>query len=122
MSETDRSSRPFDAGLQPERTALAWRRTALALTAGALVGIRILPTILGPWALLPAGGGLLLALLILIQSHHRYRTHHRVLTTSSTDRVPLPDGRLPALVAATALLAGTAALLVVVAGASRGSG
>jgi putative membrane protein len=110
----DRFSRPFDAGLQPERTALAWRRTALALIVGALVGIRILPAILGPWALVPAGGGLLLALLVLVQSHHRYRTQHRVLTTSRTDRIPLPDGRLPALVAVAALLAGAAALLVVV--------
>jgi len=114
-SHDDRHSRPFDIGLQPERTALAWRRTALALAVGALVGVRVLPAVLGAWALVPAGAGLVLALLVLVASHRRYSTQHRLLTSAASDRIPLSDGRLPALVAAAALLAGAASLILVLA-------
>ncbi|RUQ98346.1 DUF202 domain-containing protein [Labedella endophytica] len=110
----DRGARPFDPGLQPERTALAWRRTALALVVAAVVGIRVLPTLLGDWAMIPAGAGLVLAVIVLLASHRRYREHHVRLTTSTSDRIALPDGALPALVAATTLAAGIACAVVVV--------
>jgi uncharacterized membrane protein YidH (DUF202 family) len=55
-----------DAGLQPERTALAWSRTALALLANALLALRCgleghdtLVTLMGLLLLLAAGAGLL---------------------------------------------------------------
>jgi uncharacterized membrane protein YidH (DUF202 family) len=32
--------RPWDAGLQPERTALAWNRTGLAIVVNALLALR----------------------------------------------------------------------------------
>lgn len=32
---------PWDAGLQPERTALAWQRTGLAVVAASLVAFRV---------------------------------------------------------------------------------
>ena len=38
---------PPDRGLQPERTALAWRRTALGVAVGSLFCLRVLPTHLG---------------------------------------------------------------------------
>lgn len=37
----------FDAGLQPERTALAWRRTCLAFLVASGVSMRVLPDRLG---------------------------------------------------------------------------
>lgn len=109
----DRASRPFDVGLQPERTALAWRRTALALVVAAVVGIRVLPIMLGEWAIIPAGAGIALAVAILFASHHRYHTQHQRLTTATTDRIALPDGTLLALVASTTLLAGLACIAVI---------
>lgn len=116
---SDRSERPFDPGLQPERTALAWRRTALAVAVGALITVRILPELLGTWAIVPAGAGLILALLILVATHHRYRAHHNLLTSADTDHIPLPDGALPALVAVTVLGGGALCLTIVLAGALR---
>lgn len=112
----DRRNRPFDVGLQPERTALAWRRTALALVVGAVVGIRVLPALLGPWALIPAGLGIVLAVLLLVASHVRYRRQHELLTTANSTRIVLSDGTLPVLVAGTVLLGSLVCLAVVLLG------
>lgn len=112
----DRRARPFDVGLQPERTALAWRRTALALVVGAVVGTRVLPALLGPWALIPAGLGIVLAVALLVLSHHRYRRQHELLTAAGSARTVLSDGTLPALVASTVVLAGIACGAVVLLG------
>ncbi len=110
----ERGARPFDVGLQPERTALAWRRTALALVVAAVVGIRVLPTLLGAWAVVPAGAGVVLAVVVLVASHRRYREQHVRLTTADSDRIALPDGALPALVAAATVCGGVACAVVVV--------
>ncbi|WP_411374943.1 DUF202 domain-containing protein [Arthrobacter sp. MPF02] len=109
----DRASRPFDPGLQPERTALAWRRTALALVIVAVVGLRVLPALLGPLALVGAGAGIAIASAVFVASHRRYRSQHRLLTTAGTPRTVLLDGRLPGLMALTATLAGLAAAAVI---------
>lgn len=111
---TDRGARPFDVGLQPERTALAWRRTALALVVAAVIGIRVLPMLLGAWAVIPAGAGVVLAVVVLVVSHRRYREQHARLTSASSDHVALPDGTLPAIVAAATLAGALACVLVVV--------
>jgi uncharacterized membrane protein YidH (DUF202 family) len=108
----DDASRPFDLGLQPERTALAWRRTGLSLAIGALVGSRLLPELLGTWVLIPIGAGLLLSIFIIAASHQRYRQHHKRLTNSSPDRISLPDGVLPVLVASMTVCIGIICLAV----------
>ena len=110
-------SQLFDPGLQPERTALAWRRTGLSLTVGSLIALRVLPAVLGLWALAPALLGLVASVAVMVASHRRYQLHHAVLTTSASDRVELGRGftdgaGLPALVAAITALLGVAALVV----------
>ena len=116
MSEPAEQSRRelFDEGLQPERTALAWRRTGLALTAGSLVAVRVLPLVLGPWALVPAGLGVAAAVLILVMAHQRHDTVTRDLLAADHDRVPLPSGELPFLVTVVVIGGGIAALAIVV--------
>ena len=105
----------FDPGLQPERTALAWRRTGLALTAGSLVAVRILPAVLGSWALVPAGFGVIAALSILVLAHRRHvRIAHTLLTTDG-HRVPLQSGMLLFAVFVVTVGGGVAALMVIAA-------
>ena len=109
-----RSHRPFDAGLQPERTALAWGRTALAVAVGSLAALRILPEVLGLWALVPAALGAAVSLVALIVSQRRYRRIHTILTTSDSDRVALSGGALPAAMAAATVAGGIMALAAAV--------
>ncbi len=102
------SDRPFDAGLQPERSALAWQRTALSIAVGSLIFGRILSTSLGLWALLPMLVGLVMATLLFLKSRLRYAHHHRTLTNGDG---LLADGRLNASL--TLFLLGVGAFSVV---------
>jgi putative membrane protein len=97
----------FDPGLQPERTALAWRRTGLAMLGGSLVATRILPEVLGAWAAALGLAGVVAAAGLLYGIHRRYRSHHRRLLAEG-DRSPVAGGRL---IAATALFAFAAAVI-----------
>ncbi|WP_374946201.1 DUF202 domain-containing protein [Agreia sp.] len=49
---------PADPGLQPERSELAWRRTALTIAVGSLISMRVLPITLGhpAWSLVGVAG------------------------------------------------------------------
>jgi putative membrane protein len=95
----------FDPGLQPERTALAWRRTVLSLGLGALVALRLLPPVLGVWSFAAGFAGMFLAGLIWALAGRRARQTHTALLGSPQ---PLPDGRLPLLL--TLVVAGAAVL------------
>lgn len=109
-----RGHRPFDAGLQPERTALAWRRTAMAVAVASLAALRILPEVLGSWALIPAVLGAAVSFVAIVLTHRRYRRIHTVLTSSESDRVALSGGVLPALMAVATFGGGVMALIVAV--------
>ncbi|MEV8135488.1 DUF202 domain-containing protein [Microbacterium aurantiacum] len=105
----------FDPGLQPERTALAWRRTALAIGVGSLIALRVLPEALGSlvW-LTPAVLGLMFAGWLWWRADRRYRATARVLAADG-DRAALPGGALLAVLLAFVVAAGLLALGVVIA-------
>ena len=84
----------FDPGLQPERTALAWRRTALTIAVGAVVSFRLLPPVLGLWSIGVGVAGLLLSAATWILAGRRVRRVQQALLSSSR---PLPGGGLPLL-------------------------
>ena len=92
----------FDPGLQPERTALAWRRTALSLAVCALVALRLLPPVLGLWSFAAAFAGIAFVGVMWVLAGRRARGSQKALLSSSQ---PLPDGGLP-LVLAVAVTAG----------------
>ncbi|WP_051579539.1 DUF202 domain-containing protein [Pseudonocardia acaciae] len=91
-----------DPGLQPERTALAWRRTALGLAAAAAVAARVLFPTLGVLAVCLAAVGGAGAIGLWVWGSRRYRQVHR-----------RPDGVALAGFAVLATAAGLAALLFV---------
>ncbi|KPI18570.1 DUF202 domain-containing protein [Streptomyces sp. NPDC086989] len=83
-----------DAGLQPERTRLAWRRTTLACSVAAVLALRT--ALRGPGSPVEVAGAAVIALIwlaFLAVAHHRMRQ----LTVS----------RPPALTPRTALAAVT---------------
>ncbi|MDQ2584984.1 DUF202 domain-containing protein [Saccharothrix yanglingensis] len=88
---------PRDPGLQPERTALAWRRTGLSLVVGSLVVVRLVDAPVGPWL---GGVGLAVTGALWIAGERR----GRVLC----DRAAHPGA---ALLLATAALVAVVALL-----------
>lgn len=102
----------FDPGLQPERTALAWRRTALALMVGPLVGVRLLAPAHEGLAVLAGILGTLGALAILVGARARDRRVIAALTVEGA--APLPGAGLLLLVATGLTLAGSAALVLAV--------
>lgn len=70
-------------GLQPERTALAWRRTALSVTVGSLVGLRVLPPHLGALGYAVSALGLLWGLDLVLTARRRYRDGARMLRSGA---------------------------------------
>lgn len=90
-------SRPFDKGLQPERTALSWQRTTLALAVGLLVTVRLLAHLGSSLTLPVAGAGLVLTVAVFVTGFRRYRSVHATLTSSGGERVAFHSA-LPLLV------------------------
>lgn len=105
------SDRVFDAGLQAERTSLAWRRTGLALLACSLAAGRVLWPALGFAAIALAILGAATGVAVVGLHSRRYQRVHATLTAAGTTRVALPDGRSLALVAVVVVLLAVAALV-----------
>lgn len=117
-------------GLQPERTALAWRRTALSVTVGSLVGLRVLPPQLGALGYAVSALGLLWGLDLVLTARRRYRDGARMLraggdgtpqgpttadiTAGPTTAGPTTAGAAVARTAVISALVGLAALVAVV--------
>lgn len=104
----------FDPGLQPERTELAWRRTALALAVGSLIALRLLPVafdnIMWVWA---GVTGLSAAALVWLMARKRYLAITERLHQFG-DRAELPDAKPLLFLAAFASGSGLIGLAVVV--------
>jgi uncharacterized membrane protein YidH (DUF202 family) len=102
-----------DLGMQAERTALAWRRTALGVGVGGVVALRVAAPALGPVVALAAVSGGVLAALAFWLAGRRYRA----VQTSLRDRGDLgalarPAAPLVAVAVATTLIGGVAAAFV----------
>jgi Domain of unknown function (DUF202) len=104
----------WDRGLQPERTALAWRRTGLTLGGAGLLLARVLAPSSLAAALLAGALGVATAIVTLVVVDRRYRSHHRRLVAAAGERVPLAGGGLPAVIAVATLTLGCGAALAVV--------
>ena len=89
-------------GLQPERTLLAWRRTALSLALAAVVAVRLTLGSYGPAAAAVGVGGVLLAGASYLVADRRYR---------ATGRPDEPMGPLPGVGAPAALLTVTTVIV-----------
>lgn len=81
--------RPFDAGLQAERTALAWQRTVLSFAIAALVSARLLLNTVSIGSYAVAALGLIMTAVLFWVGHRRYRAVHTTLIQASTDRIRL---------------------------------
>ena len=97
-----------------ERTWLAWWRTALAATVGALGVGRLAPEVLdvAPWPYVVLGCGYAgLAAGMLVQGARRQRDLERAVTAN--EHTPLPFGVVAGFTAAALLVALTTVVLVV---------
>ncbi|WP_432546256.1 DUF202 domain-containing protein [Kineococcus sp. SYSU DK004] len=107
----DPRPRVFDPGLQPERTALAWRRTALGVLVGSLVLARLLAPVLGGAALAVALTGAAAGTWLLVASGRRSAHQVRVLLRDGDLRAG-PGAGVPAVAAALTALVGALGLVL----------
>lgn len=104
----------FDPGLQPERTNLAWRRTTVAMTVGALLWLRFAPPALGVWSAVAGVTGALVSVALGFGARKRARKIARALRTGR----PLPGATtmtILALVTAGGAIIGLASVTLMAA-------
>ncbi len=108
---------PFDPGLQPERTLLGWRRTALSLAVVGAVVVRFTAEVMGVAALALGAMCLVAAGAAYALASARYRRMHAGLV--STGRLPTDGRPLIWLSAALGVVCVSAGLFVVGVGIAR---
>lgn len=94
--------KPFDVGLQAERTALSWQRTSLSLAVGVLLAARLVVVAWGSLSYLIVASGLVAVVGLFLLGYRRYAFAHHTLITSVGQRVPLTSA-LPLFVWALAV-------------------
>lgn len=94
-------------GLQPERTALAWRRMSLALIGLSLASVKVTWHSFGTWAFAIAAVGVSLGMWLTVHEARRYARHSATLDTGNG----VGEGVAPLLTAA--LTVGIAIVAVV---------
>lgn len=107
---------PFDPGLQPERTLLAWRRTCLALAVASAVIVRFAGEAIGVAAAVLGIVGVATAAAGYLRASMRYRRTHEGLTNSG--ELPIDGLALGFLALTLLLVAAGAAVYVIGAGVS----
>ena len=106
---------PADKGMQAERTALAWRRTALSVAVGSLIGMRVLPPQLGPLGYAVAALGLVWSVDLALTARRRYRDGSRLVRAGGVVSAPgVPAPTLARTAATTGVVALAALVFVVV--------
>lgn len=100
------TERVWDRGLQPERTALAWQRTATATAVAALAVVRLAAGRPYPPGLVLAAGAFAVAAVAVVRARSGYR---RTLGGLAAQRPLAPSGPAPLAALAVGLL-GLAAL------------
>ncbi|QNA94122.1 DUF202 domain-containing protein [Microbacterium sp. Se63.02b] len=115
MRRAAEPDRLYDPGLQPERTELAWRRTALAIAIGSLLSLRVFPLLLpdglAAWGVVPGVIGVGTACLLWIVARRRQRRTTAVLTSRVSG--VLPGGALLLVLTVFGTGFGAVALLLV---------
>lgn len=106
----------IDPGLQPERTALAWRRCTLALLIVAIASSRSLVAAFGPWALMPVVVGVVFAVALFVAGDRRYRARRHPEYQESTAQRQPDDGKLLLLTSSLVSAGALAAMAVVLLG------
>ena len=88
----------YDEGLQPERTELAWRRTALSFGVASLVGFRVISDAIGnpSWSIATLFA-IVVAGAIWLGARRRHLQTNGALSTGRAE--DLPSGALPLVVA-----------------------
>ncbi|WP_022886976.1 DUF202 domain-containing protein [Glaciibacter superstes] len=111
MSEDFADDRPFDVGLQAERTLLAWQRTVLSLAVGCAIAIRLTVPTMGIGGALVGMAGLGLAVTAYVGIARRHRTTHLALRSHATLR-GVSAWPLAAVAVSTVVLGILAALFI----------